>query len=783
MKKAFKSILSIILSLSMLICATVPAFAVDGEEYICELRIIYADDYEEAKEILADGEFKDYKLLKENLNEGTGEIGVWLAYKTTTDIEDAITDLAVMQMNGGYKEGNYQEMIKQSYEEYVTMGETYLKAIEYFIEAYDAGDYLAEAAYRQLNFYNVESEGIPEDKIPYFEGERIGDIFYNGIDEYDLATMFLQGNSYVLNNIRALIALGVSYNEDGKTYLDKVGEEVEEFKADSGIYDDEDYDELAALIAPSILVFSDMFKELATVEDELNYNDDEFTDKEIRYLEYKSMAETMSRVNYLGDKTLYQFCLDYKHNEEDYSLLYPLVAALNDGQVAMTQVAHYYDVVRYSVSGYSEEAIDQKLSEMEDKYSDNPLNIYEGVDRSIYYGTFALTSEAYRADAYTDESSLYDALFGEGNLASTIVSISSGVIGACIFTAGIRFYGQASSQAATQVSLNAADTLLTQANDWASTASQKVIEGYLNGAYAEFDYTKFLDTILGKYFGDSVDISSMTFADKFDYVSDNFTSSVVYEAPDKGQAIMEQYTFKRISDDVNTIRDSATTKSQQTDAVVSTTSTSMGAKLVAGALYVVGGILMLYSAISLIVSVYNYYHPDYEDIPLAMVDLINTVDGDRYIKYDVVFEGETNDDGVYEAADLNAFEAERWNALYYTKSYEAGKPLLADEFSVSNSSNQPKENYTPVHKFGEVVCYNLNRYNFDYDTDIYLSVKQSKNNKAAVAGVPEVVGSMFGAGFLLLAGGIGAVVGVGGTIFTQSTMKRRKLKNNADTEE
>ena len=78
------------------------------------------------------------------------------------------------------------------------------------------------------------------------------------------------------------------------------------------------------------------------------------------------------------------------------------------------------------------------------------------------------------------------------------------------------------------------------------------------------------------------------------------------------------------------------------------------------------------------VSVYNYYNPSYDDIPTAMVDLIETKDGDRYIKYDVVYEAEAQKDGSYAAGDLNAFKANRWNALYYTKSYEAGKPLLAD---------------------------------------------------------------------------------------------------------
>ena len=87
MKKMAKSILSIVLIISTLLCATVPALAAGTEEYICELRLVYAEDYEEAKQILAGGEFSDYKLLKENLNKDSDEIGVFLA-KSDEDVAE-----------------------------------------------------------------------------------------------------------------------------------------------------------------------------------------------------------------------------------------------------------------------------------------------------------------------------------------------------------------------------------------------------------------------------------------------------------------------------------------------------------------------------------------------------------------------------------------------------------------------------------------------------------------------------------------------------------------------
>ena len=204
MSKVFRRLLALVLVASLLLTANVTVFAAADEEYLSELRLVYAEDYDEAKEILKDTEFKDYVVLNENLNENTDEIGVWLAYKTTTDIDDAITDIAVMPMGGGYTTGNYKEMLQNSYDEYLSMGLTYLDAIEYFVEAYDAGDYFAEAAYRQLNFYTVKTqEGIGLD-IPSFEGEpktlelpdvdidTLTDLIWTNLNEDNKVSLFVR---------------------------------------------------------------------------------------------------------------------------------------------------------------------------------------------------------------------------------------------------------------------------------------------------------------------------------------------------------------------------------------------------------------------------------------------------------------------------------------------------------------------------------------------------------------------------------------------------------------
>ena len=170
------------------------------------------------------------------------------------------------------------------------MGETYLQAVEYFMEAYDAGSFLAESAYRQLNFYSG---------LDMYVNDLLGDLFVeNVLTSYDLATLFTQGNTYVLKNIRTLLAMGVSYNEDGMHYLEKVGVSAEAMTLHPAVFDGKEYDELAAAIAPTVKVFGTMLDELSAYEDELDYTDEDFSELEIKYSEYKALSEMLRATPY-----------------------------------------------------------------------------------------------------------------------------------------------------------------------------------------------------------------------------------------------------------------------------------------------------------------------------------------------------------------------------------------------------------------------------------------------------------------------------------------------------
>ena len=430
--KLIKTLTSILLVVSMLLSATCVVSAKTEEEYLDDIRIVYADSYDEAKKILANTEFKDYKLLDYNLNKSATKVdlglitigdsnGVYLAYKTTTNVDDAITDIAIMQMDGGYREGNYQEMVAKSRKSYQQVGNTYLTAINYMIEAYYAGSFLADCAYRQLEFYYDDDSKM-----------TLGSLFETQPGADALATMFLEGNSYAVKNVRALIGMGVSYNDDGMTYLEKVTEAAEEMDADPTVFEDEGFEELAKMVGSSMITFRNMLEDVAAYEADLNYEDDEYTDLEIQYSEHVALAEMFRNTDYLGGKTLYDFCLAYTYDESDFSSLYPLVSALNDGQKAITTAGNYYDAVRYSMTAFPEEFMNEEIAKLEEVYAENPFSIYAGVDRSIYNETFALTSDAYRADVSSDKGFL-DSVYGLNDWQRWGMEIGGGTIGAGLF--------------------------------------------------------------------------------------------------------------------------------------------------------------------------------------------------------------------------------------------------------------------------------------------------------------------------------------------------------------
>jgi hypothetical protein len=153
-----------------------------------------------------------------------------------------------------------------------------------------------------------------------------------------------------------------------------------------------------------------------------------------------------------------------------------------------------------------------------------------------------------------------------------------------------------------------------------------------------------------------------------------------------------------------------------------------------------------------------------------MVDTVSTANGNRFINYTVV--NSLYSDGGKTAekpGDTNGYDGIQWNAIYYTKSFEAGKCMTSTGYFIDSADNFGK--YTPVAGFGAVNCYDLNSFNGKENTEnIFVAFGNSNNKKSAETSVPTVIGSMFAYGAMAISG----VAGMGLGMCIMSLIKRKK---------
>jgi hypothetical protein len=167
-KKLFIKLVSSLLVAALLfncspIALAAPSRNKGNVKYLSEVALIEAVSDEEAQKALTElkkeenGGFTDMITL--DLNKG-GQKKVYLAFKTSTNVDDAITDLAIMNMNGNFSMGNYEQILSENMESFAAIARDYRVIAAAFAEAYAVGNVNALTAYRQMNLYYVEENGV-----------------------------------------------------------------------------------------------------------------------------------------------------------------------------------------------------------------------------------------------------------------------------------------------------------------------------------------------------------------------------------------------------------------------------------------------------------------------------------------------------------------------------------------------------------------------------------------------------------------------------------------------
>ena len=211
MKHISRAAIAVILA--VLVMAIMPAqvFADSLPEYISEVKV-YIGDYKDAEK-------EGFKILNGDngnpidLNQGAGgglgskgDKAVYLGYKTTTKASEAITDLALMNMKGGYSVAEYEALMEtQMKSQIIPFVDSFLVTINEYRENYkngtDENKQKAEYVYEALNKFIDDDTGKGLGDLLLNETKyEMGDKAYNALSDEqkkehaDILTIIAQSN-------------------------------------------------------------------------------------------------------------------------------------------------------------------------------------------------------------------------------------------------------------------------------------------------------------------------------------------------------------------------------------------------------------------------------------------------------------------------------------------------------------------------------------------------------------------------------------------------------------
>ena len=750
-KSIYATITAIILSIVMAAIPTLQTLAEDSQvstEYISEIKIGVGETVDEAVAsldgytILKNG--NDYADLNGGAGGGLGSKGdrvVLLGYKITKSRTDAITDIAVMNMKGGYSVKDYELLMQQQMtEQIIPFVDGFLAAIKEYRENYNSENTENKAkataihdALNKLTDDDCADAGLGDLLLNETKYE-MGDAAYDALPEEeknrhaDILTIIAQANGQATLVMEILLTMAADTGEEtwidrfvSTTYDDLLAMYPDMLPSDAEaelarIYDDD---------ARKILSLWDILKEKLDEVEESSELYDELLEKDLTeqtetihafdldsadeaqmqaFSEAAvdvdvhaelitslftdiSIKESLSAIEY-GDGTLLDFfMMDYDKVEENITLLYPLVASLSAGQRAGLEFITITDLIMMAVTdseGYKDASFDDMAE----------VSIYENVDREIYKkGGVALTSEALRARSAEEVAA-------QGGKISILTYILYGVTAASAVAFGVSLINKLRTNPTIWVKdrealdkINAYGPELRKLELAREQARLNVIKAVRG--------TEEFDTLKIKY-----ENANKSFEDK------------LYEA---GKAKKEYKDIQKVNP-----------------------KSVLCSKLMIG----FGIAMVVLSAISLYMTyrdLVGYYKVDYTPIPHYIVDekdiTAYNAKGEKIViknqaaYYKAVECNRAGDDEWYDtlgsSADLNGTVGRQWLALYTAKN-ENMSPIIADSLKVVvGSTDVPTDYDTGIHMFGSGSAYNLNNTQLVWNNDaksifVYFNTEDEK---------------------------------------------------------
>ena len=238
-QKTIRAALALIMAAVLAFISPANAFAeAKPALYIKDIMVGMGETADEAKKALTDAGFT---VLDQNLNEGAGsafktEKFVYLGYKTTPVAADAITDLAVMNMSGGYSFTDYQALMDKYRDSQVRpFIDKFIATIKEYRENYyseiPGNKSKADFAYSVLSQILEDDTGSNMGDLllnPTREELGLSDEAYKALSRkekaktVDLTTAIMQGNTQVVCLMEQMLAIAADTNE--KTWLERLSE-------------------------------------------------------------------------------------------------------------------------------------------------------------------------------------------------------------------------------------------------------------------------------------------------------------------------------------------------------------------------------------------------------------------------------------------------------------------------------------------------------------------------------------------------------------------------------
>ena len=456
--------LSVVLAGAMVIClaaaAGVPT-AVYAEEtegsgkYVSDVFIAYGKSEKKATEWL---QKNGWEPVKGDFNAGKASffddnkiqdqnVAAVMGIKRTDDKEQAITDMAVMNMKGGYSLPEYEKLIDEKKAEINEFINHFMVVIEEYRANYNGegsefGKKRAETAHDMLN--NFTDGGEDEEYAVNDTGMKMGDGLLEKTRQegneagIDLEQLLLESSGPAMLIVETLLALSADVNE--QTWIERAGGLTGEELAENLVQyaPEAEGQDVAESAVPQFLgqkygdtaaVLADQWgainEQMRWFESYCNQNDlwekdgdsTEAYDKRLNdYFDnlkksdeaaYNEESKKFGSCSLLYD-SLYECHFEgewgetmgdfFNPSDEAYSYpeaeaFLPMAAALSDGQRASMD---FLSLQALLLIGFgSDEGLKKALPEIDKTFGDiEDMSIYTGVNRAAFRGGVAITSEA-----------------------------------------------------------------------------------------------------------------------------------------------------------------------------------------------------------------------------------------------------------------------------------------------------------------------------------------------------------------------------------------------------